>query len=63
MRPTIATRLYLLIGLAILALLLVVAAATIGSTRMVAAGGRLHQSGVEGLQEASRLALNASVGS
>jgi hypothetical protein len=57
MRPTIATRLYLLIGLAILALFLVVAAAAIGSGRMVAAGGRLHQSGVEGLQQASRLAL------
>jgi hypothetical protein len=57
MRPTIAARLYLLVGIATLALLLVVAAAAIGAGRMAAAGERLHQRGVEGVQQASRLAL------
>ena len=39
---TIAAQLYLLIGVATLALLLVIAAAVSGSGRMVAAGERLH---------------------
>jgi methyl-accepting chemotaxis protein len=56
-RQTVATRLYLLIGLATAALLLVIAAAVVGSGRMVAAGERLHERGVQGLDEASRLAI------
>jgi hypothetical protein len=54
---TVAARLYLVIGLAILGLLLVIAAAIVGSGRMVDAGERLHLRGVSGTEEASRLAL------
>src|SRR5215475_11802640 len=56
-RQTVAARLYLLIGLAVAALLLVIAAAVVGSGDMVAAGERLHERGVQGLDEASRLAI------
>ena len=54
---TVAARLYLLIGPAALALLLVIAAAVVGSDRMVDAGTRLHRRGVTGIEQASRLAL------
>src|ERR1700730_11735128 len=56
-RLTIASQLFLLIGVATLALLLVIAAAVTGSGRMVAAGERLHVHVVAGVEEASRLAL------
>lgn len=56
-RLRIATQLYLLIGIATLALLLVIAAAVTGSGRMVASGERLHARVVAGVEEASRLAL------
>src|SRR5215475_11415176 len=56
-RQTVAARLYLLIGLAVAALLLVIAAAVVGSGDMVAAGERLHERGVQGLDEAFRLAV------
>ncbi|MBV8564215.1 MAG: EAL domain-containing protein [Methylobacteriaceae bacterium] len=56
-RPTIAARLYLLIGVATFALLFVIAAAVFVSGRMVEAGEELHRDGVAGVQEASRLAL------
>ena len=54
---TVAARLYLLMGVAILGLLLVIAAAIVGSGRMIDAGQHLHQRGVSGTEEASRLAL------
>ena len=54
---TIAARLYVLIGVSTLALAMVVAAAVSGSGRMVSAGERLHERGVSGVEEASRLAL------
>jgi diguanylate cyclase (GGDEF)-like protein/PAS domain S-box-containing protein len=56
-RLSIASQLYLLIGIATLALLLVIAAAVTGSGRMVASGERLHARVAAGVEEASRLAL------
>ena len=54
---TVAARLYLLIGLAAFALLVVIAAVIVGSGRMVGAGERLHARGVSGIEQAYRLAL------
>jgi HAMP domain-containing protein len=56
-RLSIATQLYVLIGISAFALLLVIAAAVTGSGRMVASGERLHARVVAGVEEASRLAL------
>ena len=56
-RLTIRAQLYLLIGVATVALLLVIVAAVTGSGRMVAAGERLHVRVVVGVEEAARLAL------
>jgi diguanylate cyclase (GGDEF)-like protein len=55
-RLTIAARLYLLIGAAALALGVVASAAVSVSGSMVAAGERLQQQGVAGVEGASRLA-------
>jgi methyl-accepting chemotaxis protein len=54
---TVAGRLYLLMGPAALALVLVIAATIIGSNRMVDAGERLERRGVTGIEQASQLAL------
>jgi methyl-accepting chemotaxis protein len=56
-RLSIVARLYLLLGLATLALFLVIGASVIGSGRMVEAGRLLHGRGALGIQEASHLAL------
>jgi diguanylate cyclase (GGDEF)-like protein len=56
-RFSIAVQLYLLIGVAALALVLVIAAAVTGSGRMLAAGERLHVRVVASVQDASQLAL------
>jgi len=56
-RLTVAARLYLLIGLAIVAVSLVIGATIVGSGRMVAVGERLHDRGVKGVDEAFRLAI------
>ena len=57
MRLTFAARVYLLTTLATLGMALVIATAIIGSSRMESAGKDLHERGVRGLEEASRLAL------
>jgi hypothetical protein len=57
MRLTFAARVYLLTALATLGMALVIATAIIGSSRMESAGRDLHERGVRGLEEASRLAL------
>jgi PAS domain S-box-containing protein len=57
MRLTFALRVYLLTALATLGIGLVIATAIIGSNRMEDAGRRLHEVGVRGVEEASRLAL------
>jgi PAS domain S-box-containing protein len=57
MRLTFAARIYLLTALATLGMVLVIATAIIGSSRMETAGRDLHERGVRGLEEASRLAL------
>jgi len=54
---TIATRLYLLIGLSTLTLVTVIAAALVGSGEMVTAGRNLHDQGAVVIQKVSRLAL------
>jgi methyl-accepting chemotaxis protein len=56
-RLSIVARLYLLLGLATLALFLVIGASVIGSSRMAEAGRTLHDQGAVGIEEASRLAL------
>jgi methyl-accepting chemotaxis protein len=56
-RLSIVARLYLLLGLATLALVLVIGASVIGSSRMAEAGRTLHDQGAVGIEEASRLAL------
>jgi len=55
-KVSVAVRLYLLIGLATLALLVVIAACVLGSGRMAEVGTSLHERGVQGLVEASQLA-------
>jgi hypothetical protein len=57
MRLTFGSRIHLLIALATLGLGLVITTAIVGSSRMEAAGRRLHERGVQGIEEASRLAL------
>jgi PAS domain S-box-containing protein len=57
MRLTFAARVYLLTALATLGMAVVIATAIIGSSRMEIAGRDLHERGVRGLEEASRLAL------
>jgi hypothetical protein len=57
MRLTFALRVYLLTALATLGIGLVIATAIIGSNRMEDAGRRLHEVGVQGVEQASRLAL------
>jgi PAS domain S-box-containing protein len=56
-RLSIATRLYLLIGLSTLALGVVIGTALLGSSEMVAAGHNLHDRGAVVVEETSRLAL------
>ena len=56
-RLSIVARLYLLLGLATLALFLVIGASVIGSGRMAEAGRLLHARGALGVEEASHLAL------
>jgi methyl-accepting chemotaxis protein len=56
-RLSIVARLYLLLGLATLALFLVIGASVIGSGRMAEAGRLLHDRGALGIEEASHLAL------
>ena len=56
-RLSIATRLYLLIGLSTLALGAVIGTALLGSSEMVAAGHSLHDRGAVVVEETSRLAL------
>jgi methyl-accepting chemotaxis protein len=56
-RLSIVMRLYLLLGLATLALFLVIGASVIGSSRMAEAGRLLHDRGALGIEEASHLAL------
>jgi methyl-accepting chemotaxis protein len=56
-RLSIVARLYVLLGLATLALFLVIGASVIGSSRMAEAGRTLHDQGALGIEEASRLAL------
>jgi methyl-accepting chemotaxis protein len=56
-RLSIVARLYLLLGLATLALFLVIGASIIGSGRMAEAGRLLHDRGALGIEEASHLAL------
>lgn len=56
-RLSIVTRLYLLLGLATFALILVIGASVIGSGRMAEAGRLLHARGALGIEEASHLAL------
>jgi methyl-accepting chemotaxis protein len=53
----VAARQYLLIALATLALVLVIGASVIGSGRMMDAGTYLHERGVAGIEETSRLSL------
>jgi methyl-accepting chemotaxis protein len=56
-RLSIVARLYLVLGLATLALFLVISAAFTGSSRMVEAGRLIHEQGARGIEEASHLAL------
>jgi methyl-accepting chemotaxis protein len=56
-RLSIVARLYLLLGLATVALFLVIGASVIGSGRMAEAGRLLHDRGALGIEEASHLAL------
>jgi methyl-accepting chemotaxis protein len=56
-RLSIVARLYLLLGLATLALFLVIGASVIGSGRMAEAGRLLHDRGALGIEEASHLVL------
>jgi signal transduction histidine kinase len=56
-RLSIVARLYLVLGLASLALFLVIGAAFIGSSHMVEAGRLIHEQGARGIEEASHLAL------
>jgi methyl-accepting chemotaxis protein len=56
-RLSIVARLYLLLGLATLALSLVIGASVLGSSRMADAGRLLHDRGALGIEEASHLAL------
>jgi methyl-accepting chemotaxis protein len=56
-RLSIVARLYLLLGLATLALFLVIGASVISASRMVDAGRALHDRGAIGIEGASHLAL------
>jgi hypothetical protein len=56
-RLSIAARLYLLVGLSTLALGVVISAALLGSSEMVAAGHILHDRGAVVVEETSRLFL------
>jgi HAMP domain-containing protein len=54
---TVAARLYLLIGLSTLALMVVIGATLVGSSKMLAAGRNLHDRGALAIEQTSRLAL------
>jgi HAMP domain-containing protein len=54
---TVASRLYLPIGLSTLALLMIVGATLVGSSKMLSAGRSLYDQGVLAIEQTSRLAL------